>query len=139
MRRVIEHGLACRRGTAIVEFAVLLPVLACLLVGMLAYGQYFLLAHSTQQIANDAARATVAGLTDAERQALAQASVASDVAALGEVSPARVSTGFRDDGGTVAVTVTVDATGLPLFRTTIVPLPSPVIARRAVTRAGGLS
>lgn len=139
MRRLIERVVRCRRGTAIVEFAILLPVLACLLIGLLAYGRYFLLAHSAQQVANDAARATVAGLNDDERRDLAVASVANDVATLGEVSPNRVSTGFSDTAGTVSVTVTVDATGLLLFRTPIVPLPSPVIVRRAVTHIGGLS
>ena len=40
--------------------ALVLPALTLLLLGIFGYGQYFLLAHSAQQMANDAARATIA-------------------------------------------------------------------------------
>jgi Flp pilus assembly protein TadG len=47
------------RGTAIIEMALLLPLFLMLLLGILIYGQYFLLAHSVQQAANDGARAAI--------------------------------------------------------------------------------
>src|SRR3546814_1825318 len=56
-----------RRGAVIVEMALVLPLLVTLLLGLVCYGQYFLIAHSVQQIANDAARATIGGLTSDER------------------------------------------------------------------------
>src|SRR3546814_9897733 len=46
-------------------------LLVTLLLGLVCYGQYFLIAHSVQQIANDAARATIGGLTSDERSRLA--------------------------------------------------------------------
>src|SRR3546814_9175157 len=55
-----------RRGAVIVEMALVLPLLVTLLLGLVCYGQYFLIAHSVQQIANDAARATIGGLTRSE-------------------------------------------------------------------------
>src|SRR3546814_15918207 len=55
-----------RRGAVIVEMALVLPLLVTLLLGLVCYGQYFLIAHSVQQIANDAARATIGRLTAAE-------------------------------------------------------------------------
>ena len=127
------------RGTAIVEFALVLPILLCLLMGVLGYGQYFLLAHSVQQIANDAARATVAGLDADERASLARQSVADDVAALHTFAASRVATEVAESGDSVAVAVTLDAHGLAPFTTPIVPLPAPSIERRAVVRRGGLT
>ena len=128
-----------RRGATIVEFALVLPILICLLLGVLGYGQYFLLAHSVQQSANDAARATVAGLTPDERATLARSSVADDVTALGEFKAARIDTAIAETGDTVAVNVTLDAHGMGLFRTALVPMPDPRIERRAVVRRGGLT
>ncbi|MBY8829591.1 TadE/TadG family type IV pilus assembly protein [Hephaestia mangrovi] len=127
------------RGATIVEFALVLPILICLLLGVLGYGQYFLLAHSVQQIANDAARATVAGLDKDEREALAKQSVSDDVSALREFADSRVATQVDEDGDAVAVEVTLDAHGLPPFNTPIVPMPAPLIERRAVVRRGGLT
>jgi Flp pilus assembly protein TadG len=128
-----------RRGTAIVEFALVLPILICLLMGVLGYGQYFLLAHNVQQIANDAARATVAGLDADERASLARQSVADDVAGLREFAASRVATQVTESGDAIAVAVTLDAHGLAPFTTPIVPMPAPQIERRAVVRRGGLT
>lgn len=127
------------RGTAIVEFALVLPILLCLLMGVLGYGQYFLLAHSVQQIANDAARATVAGLDADERAGLARQSVADDVTALHEFAASRVATQITENGESIAVAVTLDAHGLAPFTTPLVPMPTPQIERRAVVRRGGLT
>jgi Flp pilus assembly protein TadG len=128
-----------RRGAALVEFAIILPLLVCLLMGVLGYGQYFLLAHSVQQIANDAARATVAGTSSGERSTLAQQSAADDINALREFPAARVTTRISESGDSVAVDVALDAHDMALFRTAIVPMPDPLIERRAVVRRGGLS
>jgi len=128
-----------RRGATIVEFALVLPILICLLLGVLGYGQYFLLAHSVQQIANDAARATVAGLDADERATLARQSVTDDVAALRQFAASRVTSEVDESGESVAVEVTLDAHGLAPFTTPIVPMPAPLIERRAVVRRGGLT
>ncbi|TPG22361.1 hypothetical protein EAH79_13220 [Sphingomonas koreensis] len=131
---IAEHS-----GATIVEFAIVLPLLICLLLGILGYGQYFLLAHNVQQIANDAARATVAGMSVDERKQLAQQSVTDDVHALGEFSAAKVHPKVAETGDTIAVDVTLDATDMALFHTAIVPMPDPLIVRRAVIRRGGLT
>jgi Flp pilus assembly protein TadG len=128
-----------RRGSAIVEFAIVLPMLVMLLFGLLAYGQYFLLAHSTQQLANDAARATMAGMSSAERLTLAQASVNREKAALPEVARATITTAVEEAVDTVTVRVRMDASNVALFRSQIVPMLDPVIERRAVIRPGGIA
>jgi Flp pilus assembly protein TadG len=128
-----------RRGAALIEFAIVLPAFACLLFGVMAYGQYFLLAHSVQQIANDAARATVAGLSAAERQALATSATSADLAALSQIDPRLVTTTVAETSDTVTVNVRLDASNMALFRTPLVPLPSAQIERRAVVRPGGIT
>ena len=47
------------RGAAIVEMALVLPLLLALLIGILVYGQYFMLAHNVQQAARMADYAAV--------------------------------------------------------------------------------
>jgi len=58
IRKIALTGLTLARGErggAIVEMALVLPLLLALLMGVLIYGQYFMLAHSVQQAANDGA------------------------------------------------------------------------------------
>jgi len=131
--------LVDRRGTSVVEFAILLPVLAAFLYGMLAYGQYFLIAHSVQQLANDAARATVGGSNSDERRALAMNTVTDELPRLNAMPANKVTTVIEDASGLVTVRVRFDASGIGLFKTPLVPLPDPQIERRAVIRAGGIS
>lgn len=130
---------ADRRGAAIVEFAILLPVLIVMLFGMLAYGQYFLLAHSVQQLANDAARATVAGVTPAERLTIAGATVTREKSSLPEAAAATITTAIDEATEKVTVRVRLDASNTPLFKTALFPMPDPVIERRAVVRPGGIA
>ena len=59
------------RGVAVVELALTLPVLLALLMGIVGFGDYFLTAHLVQQAANDAARASLAGIAAAERKSIA--------------------------------------------------------------------
>lgn len=55
----VQTGLTLarqERGAAIVAMALVMPLLLALLMGMLVFGQCFMLAHSVQQAANDGAR-----------------------------------------------------------------------------------
>lgn len=126
-----------RRGVALIEFALLLPPLLLLLLGIFGYGQYFLLAHSVQQIANDAARATIAGLSPGERWTLATNSVNAGVAQLPDIKPNQYTLAVTENGGLVTVTVTVDARANPLLASRFVPMPDAVIRRQGVVRQGG--
>lgn len=127
------------RGVSVVEFALVLPLFGCLLYGILGYGQYFLLAHSVQQIANDAARATVAGLSSDERRSLATTAVAAELGSLPSARAGNVTTAIAETSDTVTVSVRLDASSVPLLRTSFIPMPDPVIERRAVVRPGGIS
>ena len=77
------HGLrgliAQNRAVAAVEFAILAPVLILMLLGMICFGLYLVYLHELQEIASSAARASVAGLNQAERDTLAKQFVTSAV------------------------------------------------------------
>lgn len=129
-------------GTAAIEFALVLPIFLVLLLGILAYGVYFAAAHSTAQLAADAARASVAGLTETERSTLARANVASNIASYGILlDPSKVTVEAATvptDTTEFRVAVRYDASDLPIWSfTPFLPLPSKVIEQAAVIKRGG--
>jgi Flp pilus assembly protein TadG len=96
-----HHALArCDRGAAVIEMALVLPLFIALLMGVLVYGQYFLLAHAVQQAANDGARAAIVGLDAADRRGIAERAVDRSLSGIA---------GFSAQARTVAVTETADA------------------------------
>lgn len=127
-----------RRGTALIEFALLLPFLMTMLVGMVAFGEYFLIAHGTQQLANDAARATLSGLTASERARIARDTVSQGADMIGLVSPDRITTSVTEVSNRITVTVQVDTSGVPLLGNQFVPMPSHLIRRSAGAHPGGV-
>lgn len=130
-----------RAGSAAVEFALLAPVFLALVLGTLVYGLYFGVAHSVQQLASEAARASVPGLTEQERGALAQQFVTRALASYGLLKPnaLRVAAAFDPaDPNLFKVTLTYDASGLGLnLFQGILPSPTSQVARSATIRRGG--
>ncbi|MBV9841462.1 MAG: pilus assembly protein [Sphingomonadaceae bacterium] len=127
-----------QRGTAVIELAIVAPLLLMILTGITAYGGYFWMAHSIQQAANDGARASLAGLTSGERSTLATSTVSSELARINGISPANAATTVEDDGTTLSVSVRYDASSSNFLRLSIMPLPNRLISRSAVVRLGGL-
>lgn len=118
------------RGTAMIEMALLLPLFLMLLLGIMIYGQYFLLAHSVQQAANDGARAAITGLDAADRRAVAIRAVDRSMHGIG---------GYRSELRSVLVSETSEAVTVDLsyrvpegnlLRSTLVPTPAEVIRAR---------
>lgn len=125
-------------GSAAVEFAIIGPILLLLLIGIVVYGGYFLMAHSVQQLANDSARAAVAGLSDPERKTLASSALASELPSYGFLSPGQVQLGYSDQGQVMTVNISYDASGSPLWALNgVVPMPSSTIVRSASVQVGG--
>ena len=130
--------MACRSGAAAVEFAFVGPLFVLMLCGIMAYGGYFWSAHAVQQVANDAARAAVAGLDGEERTSLAQATVEAEIPDYAFLDPTKVSVAVSNLSDRMTVSVTYDATGSFFFALRqIVPMPSPQISRQASVRHGG--
>lgn len=129
-------------GAAAIEFALVLPVFLMLLLGILAYGIYFAAVHTTAQLAADAARASVAGLTDTERASFARANVASNLAnysVLLDASKVTVeAAAMPSDATEFRVAISYDASDLPIWSfTPFLPLPSSTIVQSAVIKRGG--
>jgi Flp pilus assembly protein TadG len=127
-----------RRGSTAIEFAVISPVLILMLLGILVYGGYFMLSHSLQEMANDAARASVAGLTDTERSALAQTAVSNDVQSYSYLKPQLLSVNYTDQNQVLTVTLTYNASASPFWALNgLVPMPSSTLIRSASVQIGG--
>ena len=129
-------------GTSAVEFAILMPVFLLLLTGMLAYGIYFSAAHSLQQLVADAARTAIAGLDEAERNALVGDFLAANADSYALIDPARLSAAIGDKPGDpdhYRVVLTYDASDLPIWNLyPPLPLPSQQIAYSSTIRRGGI-
>ncbi len=138
MAQLTPRLLIDRRGTALIEFALLAPILIALLIGMAAYGHYFLIAHSAQQLANDAARASIAGLSAEEREDIARLSVQRGAGTVAGIDPAHILASVEEDGGAITVEVSVDARTAPLMNIPLVPMPSPMIRKRGIAHPGGV-
>jgi len=130
------------RGTAAIEFAILTPVYLLLLTGMLAYGLYFGAAHALQQLAADAARIAISGLSDAERDRLVGAYLSRHAGDYMLIDPARLSYEIGASPGDpdqYRVLLAYDAAELPIWNLyPPLPLPRRVLVSGASIRRGGL-
>lgn len=135
----IRRAVACRRGATLVEFAILAPILMVLLMGTIGYGGYFYLAHTVQEVANDAARAAVGGLTSSERLSLANQAVALDLSNYSFLSAPSATVQVNDSNSqSLTVAVTYNASNSPIYGLNgLVPLPSSTISRAASITLGG--
>lgn len=135
----IRHGHLARNqsGSVIVEAAFAVPLLVALLLGMLAYGSWFMTAHSLQQAANDAARASVAGLTAAERRMLVDQSVSASRMGFPARSPDNIEVRLAESDGYCTVTLRYALSRAGVFA--VIPLPAmgAVLERSAVARISG--
>lgn len=125
-------------GSMAVEFALLCPVLVVLLMGIVSYGSWLWLAQSMQGIASEAARASIAGVSDAEREALARAEVAVHTPGLFQVAPSDVVVEVDTDATQLTVRLSYDSTRHPLMHAaTLLPRPPQTVQAVAVVRTGG--
>ena len=126
------------RGNVAVEFAIIGPLLILILSGIITYGGYFLTAHTVQQMANDAARAAIAGLDDNERLQLAQQSVQQSMASQSFMRGDTPGVALAHNGDMMSVRITYDARDDVFWAfAALLPVPAPTIARSATIRVGG--
>ena len=141
-RRGAPKGWTCRRGSSAVEFALVAPMLLLLFAGIAVFGICLGAAHNLRQIAAEAARASVAGVTDSERASLAQKMVNQSLNAGAMFRPGSIVVQVGPDPSDVTVytvTVTLDATtlGINVFSRLLPMLPS-VLRSTVSVRKGGL-
>ena len=141
-RRGARACLASRSGSAAVEFALVTPLLLLLFAGITLFGICLGAAHNLRQIAAEAARASVAGVTDSERASLAQSTVNHSLSTGAMFKPGSVAVQVGTnplDATVYTVTLSFDATSLGLNAfSRLLPLLPTVLTSTVSVRRGGL-
>ena len=139
--RSLRAVASCRRAVSAIEFAIVFPLFLIVLFGIFVYGSYIGIVHGVQQIAAEAARASVGGLSDAERVSLAASNIAANVSWYPMITPTRLTLqSAATDASTnvFSVTLRYDASGMFVFELpNFVPAPDKVIVRSASIQRGG--
>lgn len=130
----VRNLLSDRTGAAVIEAAFVLPLVFMLLVGVVSFGQWFMVAHSLQQAADEGARAAIAGVDEADRAALAVQGIDAALVVAGGVDEALVTSETSRDGDFFTVTVRYRTQGNKWLTMGIVPLPLDAIERRATVK-----
>ena len=129
------------QGAAAVEFAMISPVFLALVLGSISYGYLFWVNHGIQQLASEAARSAVAGLSDSERDRIARDFVAANAPAYGALDPNKITVATAigaAPASTFQVSIGYDLTGYFLYQfDRVLPLPDPKILRTAAIQRGG--
>jgi Flp pilus assembly protein TadG len=109
---------------------------------MMAYGVYFGAAHSLQQLAADAARTAIAGLSESERNRLVNAYLDANADSYMLIERRLLTASIGDkpaDADYYNVTLRYDASELPIWNLyPPLPLPSKTLAYSSVIRRGGI-
>jgi Flp pilus assembly protein TadG len=128
----------CARGASAVEFAMLLPLFLVLVFGIVVFGAYFTMVHGVQQLAAEAARSSVAGLSESERVSLAENYVTTNAGSYPLLQPSHLTVSAATSGSDVfVVTVNYDASGNFIYALPFVPSPPSTIVRSAAIPFGG--
>jgi Flp pilus assembly protein TadG len=141
LQRRLPRWLRDRSGAAAIEFAIVGPLFFMVLLGVLIFAIYFGTVHSVQQIAAEAARATVQGLTESERNEIAQNHVKNIIGQYPLLDPNYVTVQAAtspNDANLFNVSISYDASRSIVFAFEgLIPMPPKTIARSAVVRRGG--
>ena len=116
-------------GVALIEAAIALPIMIVVMMGVVTYSFWLLTAQSLQQVANDAARSSLGGLTEVEREALAKTSIENSLLQAANVDPELVTVKTVEEDGYLTITLTYDGSADPVFSSSIIPIPSKSISR----------
>jgi Flp pilus assembly protein TadG len=130
----------CRRGATAVEFALILPVFLTLVFGIVVFGSYLTMVHGVQQLAAEAARSSIAGMTDSERNSLATSYVTANAATYPLLTASNLSVNAAASAANAnvyVVTVNYNASGSFIFALPFVPAPPSTIIRSAAIPYGG--
>jgi Flp pilus assembly protein TadG len=140
--RRLRHLAVQQDGAAAVEFALITPAFLLMLAGLLAYGLYFTASHALQQLAADAARVSVAGLSAGERAQLVATYISRNAAGYVLIDPAALTFETADsprDANQYQVTLRYDATDLPIWNLYLpLPMPQKTIIFTSTIRKGGI-
>jgi Flp pilus assembly protein TadG len=131
---------SCRRGATAVEFAMVLPIFLTVVFGIVVFGSYLAVVHGVQQLTAEAARASIAGMTEAERSTLASNYVTANAGTYPLINSAKLSTAAAtspSNSNVFIVTVNYDASSMFIYALPFVPMPPSHIVRSAAIPYGG--
>ncbi len=141
--RCRERGsiLRCRSGVAALEFALVAPMMLFMVLAMICFGAYLTFLHELQELSSSAARSSVAGLSDAERNSMAEQFVANAVARSAILNPHDLSVQTATSGSpptdySVTVSYTLQDTPIPLL-SQLISIPVSNISRTSTIEFGG--
>ena len=140
--RRANTGWTCRSGSSAVEFALVAPMLLLLFAGIAMFGICLGAAHNLRQITAEAARASVAGITDTERATLARNTVARSLSTGTLFRPGSLAVQVGADPNdatvyTVTVTADISTRGVNAFARLLPMLPT-LLRSTISVRKGGL-
>ncbi|MCC8942312.1 hypothetical protein CI1B_80690 [Bradyrhizobium ivorense] len=130
----------CRSGTSAVEFALMLPLFLAVIFGIVVFGSYLAMVHGVQQLAAEAARSSVAGMTDTERNSLATSYVAANASTYPLLVPGNLTVSAApspSNANVYVVTVNYNAANSFIYSLPFVRAPSTTIVRSAAIQYGG--
>ena len=110
--------LLCRRGASAVEFAMVLPVFLTIVFGIVVFGSYLAVIHGVQQLAAEAARSSVAGMSETERGTLAKSYVSANADTYPLIDKTHLSVNAATSGANAnvfVVTVNYDASSMFIY------------------------
>jgi Flp pilus assembly protein TadG len=130
-----------RSGASAVEFALILPAFLAIVFGIVMFGSYLAVIHGVQQLAAEAARSSVAGLSESERSQLANGYVTANAASYILIDPSHLTVDAApsaSDANVFTVTVRYDASGMFIYALpSFVPSPPSIVERAAAIPRGG--
>lgn len=132
--------MRCRRGSSAVEFAMVLPIFLTIVFGIVVFGSYLSVIHGVQQLAAEAARSSIAGISETERGTIATSFVTANAGTYPMIDSNRLAVSAATsptNTNVFVVTVNYDASGLFIYTLPFVPLPPKNIVRSAMIPYGG--
>ena len=132
--------IRCQRAASAVEFALLVPLFLIFVFGIVVFGSYLTMVHGVQQLAAEAARSSVAGLSDSERSSIATSYVSANAPTYPLLIAANLSVNAApsiNNANVYVVTVNYNASGSFIYSLPFVPAPSSLIVRSAAIPYGG--
>jgi Flp pilus assembly protein TadG len=132
--------LCCRSGSAAVEFAMVVPVFLTIVFGIVVFGSYLAVVHGVQQLAAEAARSSISGISETERGNLAAQYVSANAGVYPLINASKLTVSAASSPANTrvfVVTVRYDASNMFIYTLPLVPMPPSDIARSAAIPYGG--